>query len=219
MSYLRPAFFQFYQDLVIHNDSEWFKANQKLYEQEVKRPFLALLEDLIQAFQVNVYPHFKIPAKDLVYRINRDIRFSKDKTPYKTHSGAHINPRGKQSEYPGLYLQAGAEGCFFGGGCYMISPPSLYKIRQEIAYHTTEWEEIIQNPVFQEHYGTVQGERLKSMPRDFKEETCEWIKNKQFYLWKSIPPEAFYQDGIIQTLTKEAEASVPLLRFLERGFE
>ncbi|MCS7073033.1 MAG: DUF2461 domain-containing protein [Bacteroidia bacterium] len=218
MEIISPHFFEFYRQLQQNNSSDWFKANQKSYEEFVKHPFLKFVEVLIEKLQEKVYPTFKIPAKDLIYRINRDIRFTKDKTPYKIFSGAHLNPKGKVTEFPGLYLQMGADGCFFGGGCYYISPPALNQIRQEIAYQTDEWYKILEDKNFKDVFGTVHGVRTKTMPRNFKEETCEWLKNKQFYLWKEIPEEDFLSTEIISTLKYYAETAIPFLRFLETSF-
>ena len=121
MVYFTREYQTFLQQLRKNNNKTWFDSNRKRYEEHVKQPFAAFVEvmiDLIRADDAEV----EITAKDAIFRINRDIRFSKEKSPYKTHMAANVSKEGRKSkEWPGFYFQFSADRVTVGGGTYMMS--------------------------------------------------------------------------------------------------
>src|SRR5688572_23573096 len=116
MPYFSTDFIKFFKDLAKNNSSEWFNENRKVYEKEVKKPFATFVEEMIGRIRTHE-PQVKIKAADAIMRINKDIRFSKDKTPYNTHVAANISPFGKKDKsYPGFYFQFSADGIKIVGG-------------------------------------------------------------------------------------------------------
>src|SRR5688572_9652097 len=118
MAHFSPEFVKFFKNLAKNNSTVWFNENRKTYEAEVKKPFAAFIDELIKKVQ-KIDPAIKIKASDAIMRINKDIRFSKDKTPYNTYVAAIVSVTGRKSkEYPGMYLQLGADKIMVFGGAY-----------------------------------------------------------------------------------------------------
>ena len=128
-----------------------------------------------------------------MFRINRDIRFAKDKTPYNVHVSAGISPTGKNMEYPGMYLHLNIDTSHFGGGCYMPSKENLHKMRQFIIDHPTDVQNALANKAFTQTFKTLEpGEKNKILPKEFKSfgEKQPLLFNKQFYYMADYPGEA-----------------------------
>ncbi|MBO6517093.1 MAG: DUF2461 domain-containing protein [Bacteroidia bacterium] len=187
-AYFNQAFVDFFKGLAANNERDWFHDNKKVYEKEVKQPFNQLVNDLIDRTGADLL------AKNAVFRINRDIRFSKDKSPYKLHVGANISDGGRKNMgIPGLYVHMSAEEQWIGGGMYMPDKDSLLKIRNAIIDNPAKWESMLKNKHFKKIYDTIQGDRNKVLPKELKERAGdnEWVYNKQFYFM------AKYQDQSI----------------------
>jgi uncharacterized protein (TIGR02453 family) len=137
-------------------------------------------------------PQIGIKAADAITRINKDIRFSKDKTPYNTHVGANISVYGKKDKsYPGFYFQLSHEKPAVYGGAYAVEPPTLEKIRRHIAANPSAFAKAYATKAFKEKYGTLQGEQQKRLPEEFKAIAGKepLIANKQFYFTSLIDPK------------------------------
>ncbi|MCB9260834.1 MAG: DUF2461 domain-containing protein [Flavobacteriales bacterium] len=175
--YFNKAFVDFFKGLAANNNREWFLDNKKIYDKEVKKPFEQLVADLIEA------TGSKLLVKDATFRINKDIRFSKDKSPYKLHVGAVISDGGrKDMTIPGMYLHLSAEEQWIGGGMYMPEKNQLEQIRMAIANNPKTWDKMLQNPDFIKFYTSIKGEKNKILPKELKEfGDNEWVYNKQFY--------------------------------------
>jgi len=144
MKYFDKNFIDFLKELPANNNSEWFNTNRKRYETEVKKPFEFFVTDLIHKMKAH-FPVLDITHKDAIFRINRDIRFSKDKSPYKIHVSAAVAPGGKKDlTNPGLYIQLSAEDVRLYSGLYELSNLDLEKIRVKIASETDRFLKIIQ---------------------------------------------------------------------------
>lgn len=183
MSYFGKPFIKFFKDLSQNNTGEWFNENRKIYEKEVKQPFAAFVGDMIERIQKHE-PAVKIKPADAITRINKDIRFSKDKTPYNTYVGAIISPFGKKSkEYPGLYIQLGGDKIMLFGGAYSVEKDNLHKIRTYISRHLPEFEKVIAAKAFVGKFGSIQGEKNKVLPPEFKALVTKQplIANKSFF--------------------------------------
>lgn len=191
MSHFSPAFLTFFKELTKNNSTTWFNENRKTYEKEVKKPFSNFVEEMIRRIQKHE-PEVQIKAADAIMRINKDIRFSKDKTPYNTHVAANISVYGKKDKaYPGFYFQLSPEGISIYGGAYMVENPTLLNIRNYIAANLPAFSTAYSDKLFVEKYGQLQGEQNKRIPPEFVAvaEKEPLIANKQFYFSATLKPE------------------------------
>jgi uncharacterized protein (TIGR02453 family) len=127
-----PKALAFFTALKFHQDKAWFEENKALYQSDVLEPMVALLDDLTEAFAKNKIP-LKADGKRSIFRIHRDVRFAKDKSPYKTHCGATLTRFGGKLDQGLVYLHIDPEGCFMAAGFHMLEPAELAKVRQVIA--------------------------------------------------------------------------------------
>lgn len=185
---ITPIFFKFLQDLEQNNNKEWFDLNRKLYESDIKKPFeeftIALGNELNQ-FDPEIQGDFK----KAIFRINKDIRFSKDKSPYKNNRSAAYSLNGKKDhEDPGYYIELGAHKCYIAGGAWAPSTEKLKKIRSEIYYNVDEFNSILQAKNFKATFRDINGEKAKILPKDIKDWASEsdYIYNKAFYFYKEF---------------------------------
>ena len=201
MNYFNKAFLDFFSGLMKNNSREWFDKNRKVYETEVKNPFKSLVEHMISKIHEHD-PEVQIEAKDAIFRINRDIRFSKDKTPYQTHVSANISPGGRKSPHPGFYFQLSAKRLMIGGGVYQLEKDHLYQVRDEILHSPKEFQKLISDKSFKSHFGELKGEKNKILPSPFKEALGEQplLANKQFYYMTEVSPTKIIQPGLDKLL-------------------
>ena len=165
-------------------------------------------------------PELAQTPKDAIFRINRDIRFSKDKAPYKTHMGAHISRYGRKAMgKPGLYFEANAKGGMTAGGCYMPDKEELALYRDLIMHEGKDLHKALKTKAFRETYGELQGERNKILPAEFKEagKTEPVLFNKQFFWWTDIPKKVFTATDAPKQLMKYYKAGKPVADFFTRG--
>lgn len=216
-----PAFLK---QLAKNNNKAWFDAHRSAYlaakndfEQFVSRVIsaLALVDDNVKDLEV----------KDCTFRLNRDIRFSKDKTPYKTNMGASFNRGGKKSVFAGYYfhLEPGGKS-FAGGGLWMPMAPELRKIRQEIDYCFEEFQYIITEKKFKAQYKTLESIpdiKLSNIPRgyDKENEASEFLKLKSFLATKNISDKELLQPSLLRDTVKSFKALMPLIKFLNKALE
>lgn len=219
MIYFTKAYIQFFTELKKNNTREWFAENKKRYEQDVKAPFEVFVQDLI-AVAGKIDKEIGIDAKDAIYRIHKDVRFSKDKAPYKLHCGAIISKFGRKNhEYPGFYIQLGADGLWIGGGAYMPAKEQLLDIRQEIKHEPEKWNKILKEKNFVSHFEVIQGEVNKILPADFKEvaKNYPFISNKQFYYMAELPAKEILRDDLISVCNSYFKAGAPLNKQLVKA--
>ncbi|MGZ5243066.1 MAG: DUF2461 domain-containing protein [Bacteroidia bacterium] len=217
MSYFTPAFINFFKDLSPNNSTEWFNENRKTYEKEVKKPFALFVEEMIKRIQQHE-PDVQIKPADAITRINKDIRFSKDKTPYNTHVAANISAFGKKDKsYPGFYFQLSAEKISMFGGSYMVEPATLEKLRTYIAENPDAFAAAYNDKDFKEKFGEIQGEKSKRLPGEFQQMATEepLIANKQFYYSAELKPELILDDTLPDKLMEYYLAGKKLNDFLK----
>ena len=219
MSWFTRDFFAFFEGLKQNNNREWFHEHKKLYETAVKEPFEELVEDLINRIR-GEEAGFDLQPKDAVFRINRDIRFSQNKEPYKTHVAASISPAGRKSPgVPGFYVHFGADEVFTGGGAYMVEKDHIYNIRSAIAASPDEFNALIQDKIFKKKYGEIRGEKNKMIPVEFREAHTRQplIANKQFYYMAEIRPDILLKKDLPDRLMEYYHAGRPVNSFLRRA--
>ncbi len=202
MAWFTDDYNRFFKDLAKNNNKEWFDANRKRYEQSVKQPFEAFVAEAIK----RIAKHDKsvsLEPKEAIFRINRDIRFSKDKTPYKLEASAIISSAGrKDHSVPGLYFALGPESTKFYGGCYMPDKEQLIRIREAIVRDGKGFRKVIGAKPFVALFGAVQGEANKVLPAEFKAHVAKepLIANKQFYVGAEKPAKLVTDPKLMEVL-------------------
>ncbi|HAW51745.1 MAG TPA: TIGR02453 family protein [Flavobacteriales bacterium] len=221
MPHFDPDFLQFFKDLAANNNREWFTANKKRYDTIVKKPFEIFITDLIDKVKKDD-PTVQIEAKDAIFRIYRDIRFSKDKTPYKIQVSAIVSPGGRKDMLtPGMYLELGPEHVRVYGGVYMPEKNDLFNIRSYIVAHNDEFNTLIKDKKFIEMYGEVRGEKNKIIPKEFKDAAVAQplLYNKQLYYFGQMEPEVVLSKGLINRIYAYYEAAKPMKKFLMKAIK
>lgn len=216
MNYFNQDFIDFFNDLEQNNNRDWFTASKSRYEKSVKIPFQNLIGDVIQNFKDMGEP-LNIEAKDAIFRINRDVRFSKNKDPYKTNVAAILSPMGrKDKEVPGFYIQASANSIWLGGGAYELSKENLFMVREFIKLHPSRYKKLISDKTFVSHYKEIKGERNKILPPEFREMATEIpdLFNKQFYYMSELPSKTIVSDNLLKTITDYKNAAQEMQNFL-----
>ena len=207
----------FLSDLSKNNNREWFAENKNRYD-ICKTYFENISKQLIleiAAFDEDIK---HVEAKDCVFRIYRDTRFSHDKTPYKTHFGVFIaSAGGRKSQRGGYYFHIDPAGCFLGAGVWCPPPPLLKALRQSVYENIDELEEIISQEDFK-HYYTMffEEEKLKNVPQGFPKdfEQAELLKLKHYLVEFKLDNSLFQNDDFIKKIAKIFEVAYPLNRFL-----
>ena len=221
MAWFTSDFNQFFKDLAKNNNKEWFDANRKRYEAGVKKPFEAFVTEAIK----RIGKHDKsvsIEAKEAIFRINKDIRFSKDKTPYKLEASAIISPAGrKDHNTPGIYFAFGPENVKFYGGCYSPEKEQILAIREAIMKDGKGFRKVIDAKAFTTLFGTVQGEANKVLPPEFKAAAVKepLIANKQFYVGAEKPAKLVTDPKLMDALMDHWLAMCPFNVWLAKAIK
>ncbi|NJN34835.1 MAG: DUF2461 domain-containing protein [Saprospiraceae bacterium] len=214
---LNTAFFNFFTELAQNNDRDWFNANKPRYEKDVKMPFLALLEQIVAELTDSEPDLALVPTKQMLFRINRDTRFSKDKRPYKEHFSASIGRFGtKDKIYPGHYLQVSPNEVFVAGGAYFFEEKTmLYRVRNFIAQHPERFAQLLDNHDFKDKYGEMKGEKNKRLPPEFVDDIARQplIANTQFYWAATLSIEVALREDFAKILRGYFVAAQPLNEF------
>lgn len=217
MVYFDADYINFFDGLENNNTKEWFDTNKKIYENKVKKPFTAFIEELIAAYNALGY-NIPMTAKDAMMRINRDIRFSNDKSPYKTHMGAMISPHGKKdTTRPGMFIEANHRHLRLYTGSHTLEKQDLYNVRKHIANNMAEFTKLITNKAFKDVYGEIRGEINKIVAPEFKEaaEKQPLIYNKSFYYFANFNSKALMQDNLVDALIAAYKVAIPINTFFE----
>ncbi len=213
---ITSAYSSFFDELSQHNNKEWFHANKKRYEHDIKMPFLNLLDRLIPKL-MEWDDRILSDPKKAVFRINKDIRFSKDKSPYHTIMKAGFSPNGKKSIYPGYYLGIDASKVHVGGGLFMLQPANLKIVREKIAKDTDAFLKIVSSKEFKTAFTVLKGEKSKRLDKgllDAAEKTA-LVYNKQFYAMAEFPLHDHYSsDNLPQLILDYFEKIRPLNIYL-----
>ena len=220
MAYFTQDYLDFFKELAANNHKDWFHANKKRYELSVKEPFNVFVQDIIDQ-TAKVDDRFEGKAKDAVFRVYRDVRFSKDKTPYKLQMGAVVAPGGKKEGMgiPGMYLELGPAHFRFYSGIYQPEKEMLYRIREHIIKHASEFNKLVTDADFVKRFGEIRGEKNKVLPKEFKAaaEKQPLIFNKQFYFFAELPPETILRDDFADIIMEYFHASNPMREFLTKA--
>lgn len=210
----------FLSELKENNNKEWFDKNRSFYK-ELRELFIEQTGEMINEI-ANFEPviRFENPRKS-IFRINRDIRFSKDKSPYKSNFGAIIAPGGKKSGNAGYYFHLEPENSFVAGGIYRPQAPDLMKIRWTIFENSEEFLKIINNKKFIETFGSIVGEKLKNPPRGFDKnfEHIELLKFKDFTVFKKLSLTDLKSQVFVSNISKYYLTIFNFNNFINKALE
>ena len=222
MPYFDEAFLTFFKELAQNNHKEWFQAHKPTYENKVKGPFYALVGEMIEKIH-REDPRIHPEVKNSVFRINRDIRFSKDKSPYKLHVAAAISRGGRRQTMvePGYYFHFSPESTIVCGGLYKPDRGTLLKVRRYLVEHPGELTDILSSRSFRSKWGEIQGDRNKILPKEFKEagEHNPLLFNKAFYVLAELSPESVLRRDLTALLMRYLRSVRPLNDYLWQALE
>lgn len=211
-----PEALPFLRDLKLNNRREWFQPRKHIYEEKVRGPMLELvatLGDEIAKFA----PEMVTEPNKAVYRIYRDVRFSSDKSPYKTHIAAVLSPRGLEKHSgAGMYFHISADEVLVGGGIYAPGPAELLAVRGHLADHAKKLDAVLRERPFRGLFKEMTGEKLKRVPKGFPQDhpAADLLVYKQFLAGTLLPPDIVATPKLFRELVKHFRAITPFLQFL-----
>jgi uncharacterized protein (TIGR02453 family) len=218
--YFTKKTFAFLRELAENNNREWFQANKNRYEDEVKAPALQFIQDFAEPLK-GLSSHFKADPRangGSLFRIYRDTRFSKDKSPYKTHTGIHFrHDQGKDAHAPGFYLHLEPRQCFVGLGIWHPDGKTLKKIREGLVEDGKGWKKAISGKAFRDRL-KLSGDSLVRPPRGFDAEhpLIEDLKRRDFVAIAPLTQKAVMEPGFLKEFTKYCRAGSPFMAYLCR---
>ncbi len=219
---LQASSIHFLKELENNNNKPWFDENRSRYE-ATKAGLEKLVSSLIPAIAAFDEPIGTLQVKDCTFRINRDVRFSKNKSPYKNNMGASFSRGGKKADVAGYYFHFQPGKSFAGGGFYLPQPAQLAKIRQELDYGFTEWKTLLDNKTFKKYFpdGVDGIDTLIRPPKGYDENNpaIHYLKMKSFIVSKPLTDAELQSKSLVKDIAKTFEAMKPMLDFLNRAVE
>lgn len=212
---------EFLKSLSQNNDKTWFDAHRNEYAQ-AKNDFELFVSRVLEGLADIDSSLTEVKAKDCIFRIFRDVRFSKDKTPYKTHFGAYLSRGGRKFSGAGYYLHIEADGkSIGGGGLWMPESALLKKVRQEIDYNFEAFQSIIQAHSFKKYFPAFEGEKLKSLPQGYTADNpaIEYLKLKNFATVSHLPDQTLTSEKCLHTYLEIFSTLKPLVDFLNKALD
>lgn len=220
---LEPQTLRFLSQLKKNNNKPWFDAHRAQYE-AARIDFSNFLQLVIDALQKTDTTITGLTARNCLFRINRDIRFSKDKRPYKENFGAFICRGGKKSIYAGYYFHLAPGNSFFGGGLWMPEPANLKKVRQEIDYNWEEFRSILKNRAFKKTYTDIfrnDEVSLSKIPKGYEKDNpaIDYLKLKSIIAEATLADDELTKSTLHKKTVAAFEALQPLLNFINRSLD
>jgi uncharacterized protein (TIGR02453 family) len=220
----RPASLRFLRSLARHNTREWFERHRAVYETELRVPLRALVEEM-DVRLAGIAPELVGDPRRSIFRIHRDVRFSPDKSPYKTNAACQFYHRdagrgaGQDAEGAGagLYFQLADGDCFVAGGIWMPARPALDRIREAIADQPDDLPRLGRGPGFRRRFGALDEEAvLKRMPRGYPVDhpAERWLRFRSFTATRQLTVAEVTSSRLPATLARDFAALVPLVRWL-----
>ena len=216
---LPKDFFAFFRELAANNEKTWFEENKPRYRESVLMPLCTFMEAMAPRV-AKISKHVVVDPRPIggsMFRIYRDVRFSKDKAPYKTNAGVHFrHALGRDAHAPGFYMHFDPMLVFFGGGVWMAEPDGLQKIRQAIADDPKGWKKVLDDKAFSHVFPGVEGEALARPPRGFDpaHPFINDIKRKSFFAIKPSTPKVAQSPALLDEVEEALRAAKPLMKFL-----
>jgi uncharacterized protein (TIGR02453 family) len=215
---LSTAVIEFLRDLSLNNNREWFTANKNRYESARKEFEKLIAATLAEVQTFEDYPTTQV--KDCLFRINRDVRFSADKSPYKKYFSAAIGPGGRNSGRIDYYIHIQPDESFLGAGMWAPEPKNLAKFRQEIDFSPESLKGIIEAPEFKAHFPVAWGESLKRPPKGYAEEHPDiaLLKRKQLFFMHKYSNEEVVSANFAAEIAKGCRLIKPYCDYLNYLF-
>lgn len=223
MIMISPTTLTFLTDLKANNHKPWFEEHRKTYE-AARTNVLQVVQQLIDELS-EMDPAIEaaqLEAKQCMMRIYRDVRFFKDKSPYKTNFFAYMSQGGRKGPYAGYYLSVAPEEAFCGGGMYRPDHQTLGKVRAHIDRNLSAWEQIVTAPTLVDTYGNVKPSgQLKRPPKGYSADhpAVEWLKFKGFYTQKMLSAQQLQAEGMAQQVMAAFRKARPLVDFINEALE
>ena len=220
---LQTSTLKFLKDLKKNNNKPWFDLNRKRYE-EAKLDFIQLVQSVIDTHGKKDKSIATLKAKDCLFRINRDIRFSKDKSPYKTNFGASINKGGRKAmNSAGYYIHLEPGQCFVGGGIYQPMPDELKKVRQEIDYNFKDFKKIIGSKNFKSFYKDLDKSPeflLTRVPKGYEADNpaADYLRLKSYISFVQFSDADLTSKNLVKKSLRAFELLHPFLLFINKSF-
>jgi uncharacterized protein (TIGR02453 family) len=199
-----------------HNDREWFEARKPVYERELKAPLLALIAEINEAF-LTFAPEFVRPPQKIAMRIYRDIRFSANKQPYKTHISAWWARQGlEKTSGGGFYFELSATEMKIAAGCYMPDKEQLLAIRRMLLERHEEYRAIVNARKLTEFMEPFDGMKMTRGPKGFPAEhpAADLILQRQWGIWARLPAEMALKPALANEMVKRFKVAAPLISLL-----
>lgn len=220
-TYFTPALFKFLRELKAHNNRPWFQANKERYEKTVRNPLLDFIGELGPSLR-KISRQLVVdnsPIGGSMFRIYRDTRFSKDKTPYKTAASAQFRTsQSKDVHSPGYYLHLEPGEVFAGGGIWRPEAPVLGQIRDYLAHHPSEWKAVLKDRDFK-RLCVLEGEKLQRPPKGYPpdHELIEYLKYKDFTFYTQFDEKQACSPDFMEKFVESCAAAAPLMQFLSKA--
>jgi uncharacterized protein (TIGR02453 family) len=217
-AFFGPELFSFLEELRASNDRDWFAANRHRYEEHLLEPALAFI-DAFGPRLAKISPYFRAdarPSGGSLFRIYRDTRFSKDKSPYKTNVGIHFKHElSKETEAPGYYLHIGPGEVFAGGGVWHAGTAAATRIREAIVAEPERWKRATHGGAFAKRL-ELGGDALKRVPTwaDPEHPFADDLKRKDFFGWARLSEDDVVAPGFVDKFARICRAAAPLQEFL-----
>jgi uncharacterized protein (TIGR02453 family) len=209
----------FFRSLARHNNRDWFLPRKHIFEEQVKQPMRELVAAL-NAAMMDFAPDYTTDPDKAILRIYRDTRFSKDKTPYKTHLAANFRWRGSgRHEGAGFYFAISHKEVAIGGGLYIPTPEALLAMRNYIADNYEELRKVAGSRTVRRLLGEVQGEQLTRVPKGFAADhpAADWLRFKQYIFYMVLEPEIATSPALLREIVQRFRAMTPFVAFLNRA--
>lgn len=219
MTYFTKDITKFLKQLENNNNRDWFNENKQRYIDSVKNPFEIFIGDLIEAMSTH-YDSLPTSPKEAIFRIYRDVRFGKNKDPYKTNVSAIVSPGGRKDKtMPGLYVEISSKELKIFSGLYQLETKQLQNVRSHISHNLEAFDKLIGSKKFVSTFGEIRGEKNKRIGKEFEEDAKiqPLLFNKQFYFYTTLPVEAIYDDKLIEKIVATYLIAKPVSEFLYEG--
>lgn len=220
---LKPSTLKFLKDLKKNNNKPWFDAHRSVYE-AARNDFENFIQAVLDKHSKNDPDLAELTAKKCTFRINRDVRFSKDKSPYKGNFGASMDKGGKKSGLAGYYFHCEPGKSFLGGGLWMPEGPVVKRVRQEIDYSLDEFSRIMKGKKFRSYYGdlyTGEGVQLAKVPQGFEKDNpaAEYVRFKSWLVLHELSDAELTASSLVKNTVEAYKLMQPFVKFLNRAVE
>lgn len=213
---LQKSTLAFLKKLKKNNDREWMEGHRKEYE-AAKEDFEQVVNDILQMLGKEDGRFLALKPRDCIFRLHRDVRFSKNKNPFKTNFGAAFSPGGKKDPAGRYYIHVEPGSSFAGGGIWMPDPEALRRIRQEIDYRFEDFKKIVEKPSFRKRFGELDpADALKKVPKGYEADNpaAEYLKLKHFVTGQALSDEDLCAKNLILSVQGCFAELKPMLAFL-----